>query len=246
MAKKYLTNLDLNGNVLLNPVLNPLATPPDHANPYYMYQSTASADKGTCYVNVGTYQTPVWQAIGNPDAYVKPLGGIPSIDLSTAVQESLALADSSVQASEVGAANGVAQLDAGGKVPAAQLPSYVDDVIEGYLYNGVFYSDSAHTVVIPAETGKIYVDLTTEKTYRWSGSVYVEISQGVVISRATGTIPTNATSATLYYTGTLINAYARQDSAEVITDMAINSYSVVFSVAEAPSTAVTCVLVYAT
>lgn len=64
----------------------------------------------------------------------------------------------------------------GGKVPASELPSYVDDVIEGYYYNGAFYSDSGHTTPITAETGKIYIDLDTESCYRWSGSVYVKIS----------------------------------------------------------------------
>ena len=63
-----------------------------------------------------------------------------------------------------------------GKVPASELPSYVDDVIEGYYYNGAFYEDSAHTTPITGETGKIYVDLTTDESYRWSGSAYVLIA----------------------------------------------------------------------
>lgn len=72
-----------------------------------------------------------------------------------------------VSTSSVGAANGVATLDATGKVPTVQLPSYVDDVIEG-----------ANLAAFPGtgETGKIYVALDTNKTYRWSGTVYVEIS----------------------------------------------------------------------
>lgn len=67
-----------------------------------------------------------------------------------------------------------------GKVPASQLPSYVDDVIEGYYFDGKFYKDSAHTVEINGESGKIYVDITTDSgsTYRWSGSTYIEISGG--------------------------------------------------------------------
>ena len=66
-----------------------------------------------------------------------------------------------------GVANGYASLDAGAKVPAAQLPSYVDDVLE-----------YANLAAFPAtgETAKIYVTLDTNKTYRWSGSAYVEIS----------------------------------------------------------------------
>lgn len=79
-----------------------------------------------------------------------------------------------------GSAGGVASLDSNGKVPSSQLPSYVDDVIEGYYYNGKFYTDSAHTELITPETGKIYVDLDTNKTYRWSGTTYVEISQSTI------------------------------------------------------------------
>jgi len=66
-----------------------------------------------------------------------------------------------------GIANGYAGLDSTGKVPSTQLPSYVDDVIE-----------VANYAALPAtgETGKIYITLDTNNIYRWSGSVYVEIS----------------------------------------------------------------------
>ena len=79
-----------------------------------------------------------------------------------------------------GSANGVASLDNTGKVPSSLLPSYVDDVVEGYYYGGKFYTDSAHTQLITPETGKIYVDINTSKAYRWSGSTYVEISQSTI------------------------------------------------------------------
>lgn len=61
---------------------------------------------------------------------------------------------------------GFATLDETGHVPASQLPSYVDDVVE-------FASLSAFPVT--GETGKIYVALDTSKTYRWSGSTYIDI-----------------------------------------------------------------------
>jgi hypothetical protein len=72
-----------------------------------------------------------------------------------------------IPAAEKGANSGVAQLDSGGKVPATQLPSYVDDVLE-YANLSAFPGSG--------ETGKIYVALDTNLTYRWSGSVYVNIS----------------------------------------------------------------------
>ena len=64
MAKRFLVNLDLGGASLLNPVLNPLASAPANANPFYVYTSTANDDKGTIYSNVGTYASPVWKALG--------------------------------------------------------------------------------------------------------------------------------------------------------------------------------------
>lgn len=81
-----------------------------------------------------------------------------------------------VNTSSVGANNGIATLDSSGKVPSSQLPSYVDDVIEGYLYEGSFYKDAQHTELITPESSKIYVDLSTDKAYRWGGTVYVDVT----------------------------------------------------------------------
>ena len=81
-----------------------------------------------------------------------------------------------IDKTQKGAVNGVAELNEAGKVPSSQLPSYMDDVIEGYYYNNKFYEESTHTTEITAEKGKIYVDLSTERTYRYSGSLYIEVS----------------------------------------------------------------------
>lgn len=67
-------------------------------------------------------------------------------------------------------------LDSGGKIKHTYLPSYVDDVIEAYYDNGDFYEDDQHTRLITPESGKIYVDLTTNDSYRWGGTTYVKIS----------------------------------------------------------------------
>lgn len=74
-------------------------------------------------------------------------------------------------AANKGKANGYASLGGDGKVPADQLPSYVDDVLE-------FASKSNFPST--GEKGKIYVDLSTENIYRWSGSAYVEISPSLI------------------------------------------------------------------
>jgi|GEM_PF-1658440 len=70
--------------------------------------------------------------------------------------------------SEKGQANGYASLDESGLVPSTQLPSFVDDVIE-----------AANFAALPGTgvTGKIYVTLDNNKTYRWSGSAYVAVNE---------------------------------------------------------------------
>jgi len=105
-----------------------------------------------------------------------------------AYKASLSASDvGAIDASLKGANSGVAELDANGKVPSSQLPSYVDDIIEGYYYNNKFYKESTHTTEITGETGKIYVDLSTDKTYRWSGSAYVVISETLALGETSAT-----------------------------------------------------------
>lgn len=100
-----------------------------------------------------------------------------------------------VPLSQKGAANGVASLDASGLVPASQLPSYVDDVLEGYYKtaDGKFYKEAAYTNLITGETGKIYVSLDTNKTYRWTGTTFVYITSGAVdsVNGLTGVVVLN-------------------------------------------------------
>lgn len=71
-----------------------------------------------------------------------------------------------------------ADLDDSGKVPASQLPSYVDDVLE---------FDSLDVFPTPGESGKIYTDLSTELIYRWSGSTYIEISKSLALGETEST-----------------------------------------------------------
>ena len=92
-----------------------------------------------------------------------------------------------IPATDKGANNGVATLDSAGKIPSSQLPGSVDEIIEGYLYDGKFYEDSAHTTEIPGEASKIYVDLSTNKTYRYSGSAFVEISESLALGETSST-----------------------------------------------------------
>lgn len=107
-----------------------------------------------------------------------------------------------------GAANGVAGLDASGKVPAAQLPSYVDDVVDvtnfvtanptsGMTVGNVYYNTttkklftatSATTgVTTDPESDKIYVKITDGTLWRWSGSTMAQINGGLVLGTTSTT-----------------------------------------------------------
>lgn len=78
----------------------------------------------------------------------------------------------------VGAPDGIAPLDRDSKIPAAYLPSYVDDVLE-YATRAAF--------PVTGETGKIYVSLDDNLTYRWSGSTYIEISKSLGLGETSST-----------------------------------------------------------
>lgn len=80
--------------------------------------------------------------------------------------------------SQKGVAGGVATLDDGGKVPAAQLPSYVDDILE---------YDSLSDFPEEGESGKIYVATSTNSQYRWSGTQYIEISKSLALGETSST-----------------------------------------------------------
>lgn len=83
-----------------------------------------------------------------------------------------------IAVTDKGVANGVAELDAIGKVPSSQLPSYVDEVLE---------YDTKASFPATGETGKIYVDKTTNLTWRWGGSEYVEISPSIALGETSST-----------------------------------------------------------
>ena len=77
-----------------------------------------------------------------------------------------------------GVKNGVATLGADGLVPSSQLPSFVDDVLE---------FDSRGAFPTTGESGKIYVALDTNLTYRWGGTEYVEISPSLALGETEST-----------------------------------------------------------
>ena len=132
--------------------------------------------------------------------YTHPSGTNPHGTTKSDVELGNVTNDAQVKRSEMGVSGGVATLDSAGKVPTSQLPSYVDDVLE--------YA-SLSSFPTTGESGKIYVALDTNKTYRWSSTAYVEISA----SLALGT-----TSSTAYYGDKGKTAYDHSQTAHARTD----------------------------
>lgn len=88
-----------------------------------------------------------------------------------------------------------------GTISSANLPSYVDDIVEGYLSDGKFYttnSSGTYSGEITGETGKIYTDLSTNKIYRWSGSAYIVISDTLALGETSSTAYRGDRGATAY------------------------------------------------
>lgn len=135
--------------------------------------------------------------------------------------------DAQVKRSEMGVASGVATLDANGLVPTSQLPSYVDDVLE-YTAKSSFPSTGA--------TGKIYVDTSTNKTYRWGGSAYVEISASLALGTTSSTAyrgdlgkqnADNIATLQSYFNGTAANMALRVYYGLTVGDKTFNGSSAI-------------------
>ena len=102
-----------------------------------------------------------------------------------------------IPTSQKGAAGGVAELDSSGHVPADQLPSYVDDVIDAYIVSGAtafssgWLSASDGGAALTPESGKVYIILTAgqyeAQTYRWSGTVYAPIGNDLALGETENT-----------------------------------------------------------
>lgn len=133
------------------------------------------------YMALADFQN-LWTNTLKPYIVAGFIGMLASSDVNA---KNLVLADGSniaqstfIAATEKAANNGVATLDAQGKVPASQLPSFVDDVIE-----------AANYAALPetGEGGKIYMTLDDNKTYRWGGTTYAEVSASIALGETAGT-----------------------------------------------------------
>lgn len=123
----------------------------------------------------------------NPHKVTKAQIGLANVEnkSSTQIRSELtkenvtnALGYSPIDESRIGAANGVASLDASGRIPASQIPGGFDN-IEEY--------DNLAAFPTTGEEGKIYVAKDTNLTYRWTGSQYVEISPSLALGETATT-----------------------------------------------------------
>lgn len=97
-----------------------------------------------------------------------------------------------------------------GTIPTSVLPGSIDEIKEGYLYNNKFYVESAHTTEIAAAADKIYVDVSTNKTYRYGGSTagYVEISASLALGNTASTAAKGNHTHTVTATGNVTTTTA--------------------------------------
>ena len=66
------------------------------------------------------------------------------------------------------------------RVLTGEIRTY-SDVLDGYLYGGLFYRDAAHTVLLPTRGDTLYVDVTRDCTYRWTGQAFAAIGGNYVV-----------------------------------------------------------------
>ena len=112
------------------------------------------------------------------EASIDDTAGAGDTDKIWSASKTVSELNTKLNVSQKGSANGVAELDENGLIPSAQLPSYVDDILE--------FEDTEHFPET-GESGKIYVALDTNLTYRWGGSAYVFVGSSLALGETSST-----------------------------------------------------------
>lgn len=156
------------------------------------------------------FKTARSQYSGNTTGSLSALTTTAKASLLAAINEVHSLVLARIPSSEKGTANGVATLDGTGRIPSSQLPGFVDDVLE-----------FANFAALPGTgtAGVMYVTLNDNRIYRWSGSVYAELSAGAgggvtTFNGRTGAVaPQNGD-----YTAAMVGAPTTTDVGDTNTD----------------------------
>lgn len=155
---------------------------------WYIYKTSDVADIVDSYVDLSN---PDLVAVKLQDMTLKDVKNTLSAQISDQSKD-LNAKISNLRTDTETALSGKADL-VGGLVPSSQLPSYVDDVIESWLKDEEFpknayaKEDTEMTTPITPEGSKIYVNLLNNKTYRWGGNFYVEVSKSLAIGETSTT-----------------------------------------------------------
>ena len=222
----YLVNLNLLQNELQNAVLQPLATAPSNPNLGQIYYNSTDS---LAYI----YDGSAW----------KPIGAVTSVAGKTGVV--------TLVKGDVGLGNVDNTSDATKKT---NFTGSIADGNTGFVTGDDAYDALALKLNLSGGTMSGDINMGSNN-FTGLGTPtndtdavpkkYVDDAVAGGVHSATGTIGTSATSASVSYSGTLVNAYALQGGEIIQCDIAVAASSVTFSVAAAPSSAITCVVIYA-
>jgi hypothetical protein len=130
------------------------------------FDGSANATIAAVLANSGVTAGAYGSVASIPTITVDAKGRVTDVAVTTLTPAAIRAVDAAL----VGVANGIASLDAAGKVPAAHLPSYVDSIIE--------VASAAHLPPV-GSAATIYVTIDTGKVYRFGSTSYVEVSATV-------------------------------------------------------------------
>ena len=182
---KYLTQIEKGDNVFIITDLNKIAIPVteggEHISPKpgdILGISPTSKGTDAVWVNYNDYLVETTKTIEKLTKDTSSAIGNVVSDITKDINDLEATTNNKL-ATKADLVNGI--------IPATQLPSYVDDIVEGYYSDGKFYDKDVDGSEIAGEAGKLYINLspTLEEparlptTYRWGGSAFVQISAGM-------------------------------------------------------------------